>query len=1100
MYTKHLKFATLNIMKKILLSICTFVSFILLLPYTALAQWTWVDGSVNVSQNGNYGTMNVTAPSNMPGGRYETAIWIDASNNVWIYGGWGYAAAGGNAMLSDLWKFDGTNWTWINGSTSTGVTANYGTKGVPLASNTPGGRDTHAFCIDASGNLWLFGGQITGSGNTALNDLWKWDGTNWTWVSGSTGSTPNGNYGTKNVTVSTNMPGGRENGEMWTDASGNIWLFGGRGFGASGGMGNLNDLWKYDGTNWTWISGDNFSNTPGSYGTKGVASPTNAPPGRYTAAFWKDVAGNFWIFGGTDMNTGGVYNDLWKFDGTNWTWVSGNSGENNNGTYGTQCIPSVNNSPGGRHTGAGFTVADGNQNLWLFGGYGLAASGAGQNTLNDLWKYNIPNNTWTWVLGSNTVNQSGVYGTMGVPAPTNIPGGIYGHKGTTDGSGNLWFFGGNAYNPSGTQGLANDLWRYSPTAVTLSLSSTTPMTSYNTTICSGNSTTLSVGGGSGNYLWTPSATLNSPTGATVVANPSATSSYTVSDYGCGAATFTVSVGNPSVKVSASQTICIGTPQVLSATGALAYTWSPSTALSANTGSTVTATPTVAIGYTYSVSGTDGNGCSSTASVYLDVVSSAIANAGGNISTCSGVTATLNGGGGSTYTWMPNSGLNSNTLSAPTFTITVLGNYTYTLTVDIGSSCASSAQVVVTVNGLPSVSVGPNQTVCVGTPASLTASGASNYIWTPSIYLSSATGSTITSTPTVSGIRTTYTVTGADLNGCKSNNEIMVTTVALPTVNAGPDRSICSGSLASLSATGNGGNYLWMPSSGLAAVTSGSTTFSQTSPGTYSYTVTLSSWYCNASASDGIVITALSLPTVITAGSSTICNGSSTSISASGANTYLWNNGVAGNSITVSPTTNTSYTVTGTDINGCSNAASVEVVSSPVVVSSADVSINMGQSATIAVTGNGTKFLWSPKQTLSCDTCSSTKAFPASTTLYYVTVSDNNGCSRLDSVLVTVVENCGQNIFIPNAFSPNGDGKNDRLLIGYTGTINCFITFSFEIYDRWGNQVFDSTDLAFGWDGTYKGRQMDNAVFVYSLQGVLTDGSSVSKKGNISLIK
>jgi gliding motility-associated-like protein len=218
------------------------------------------------------------------------------------------------------------------------------------------------------------------------------------------------------------------------------------------------------------------SSTPsplGNYGTKGVAAATNEPPGRYQGCFWTDKAGDFWLFGGgTAGVTGGIGNDLWKYDvSTNmWTWINGpncQSAPNPAGVYGTKGIPSPNNYPAARGFGADCWT-DNNGDLWLFGGYG---------GYDDLWKYNIASNQWTWVSGSQTVALP-VFGTMGTPASTNTPGRVSEVKsGWVDAGDNLWMFGGQ------TNAGPSPLWKYdiaSDTWTWMSGSTTTSTGSYGT--------------------------------------------------------------------------------------------------------------------------------------------------------------------------------------------------------------------------------------------------------------------------------------------------------------------------------------------------------------------------------------------------------------------------------------------------------------------------------------------------------------------------------------------------------------------------------------------------------------------------------------------
>ena len=199
-------------------------------------QWTWVSGSDSLCQTGSYGVKGTADPSNVPGARSQAASWIDASGNLWLFGGMGYDSVGYYAGdLNDLWRFDPMvlEWTWIAGSNVMDGLAAYGTKGISSAANMPGARCGAASWMDGGGNLWLFGGDGWSedfAANTGLlNDLWKFDPTTleWTWVAGSKSLYQPGTYGTKGTPESSNNPGARRSAITWIDASGKLWLFGG---------------------------------------------------------------------------------------------------------------------------------------------------------------------------------------------------------------------------------------------------------------------------------------------------------------------------------------------------------------------------------------------------------------------------------------------------------------------------------------------------------------------------------------------------------------------------------------------------------------------------------------------------------------------------------------------------------------------------------------------------------------------------------------------------------------------------------------------------------------------------------------------------------
>lgn len=364
-------------------------------------QWTWIRGANTINQNGKYGTLGVSSPTNEPGGREFSTFWKDNSGNFWMFGGDGWDAFGTFGRLNDLWKYDlATNeWTWISGSNLANQNGVYGTLAVFSPSNIPGGRHGGVAWADASNNFWLFAGYgypITG-GDGHLNDLWKYDpvSNQWAWVKGNRVINRPGNYGPKAVSSPTYFPGGREFPAMWKDVSGTVWIFGGGGWASStSSPGHLNDLWYFNMStnNWTYQSGTNLVNQFGVNGTKGVPSSTNIPGGRYSSVPVCDNWGNLWLFGGIGFPGTppglGELNEVWRYTPSTdeWTWMKGMSAVNVNGIYGTMGVSSPSNTPGGRYFNTGWK--DNNGDMWILGGFGYASIGA-LNQLNDLWKFKI---------------------------------------------------------------------------------------------------------------------------------------------------------------------------------------------------------------------------------------------------------------------------------------------------------------------------------------------------------------------------------------------------------------------------------------------------------------------------------------------------------------------------------------------------------------------------------------------------------------------------------------------------------------------------------------------------------------------------------------
>ena len=295
-----------------------------------------------------------------------------------------------------------------------------------------------------------------------------WAGTElqWTWMTGSSIIGQPGVYGTMLVPDASNTPGAREDAVSWTDPSGVLWLFGGVGRDNSYSNGKLNDLWKYDPAtgNWTWMKGSNTMEQNGVYGTQGVAAAANTPGARYKPVSWTDPSGALWLFGGWGRDGAGnpgALNDLWKYDrGTNqWAWVKGSNTATALAVYGTKGTPAPSNTPGGRYGAAAWTDASGA--LWLFGGYGGDWDDS-SGKLNDLWKYDPATGNWTWMKGSDTIDQSGVYGTLATPNAANTPGARLWCAAWPDATGALWLFGGYGRDGSGTDDNLNDLWKYDP--------------------------------------------------------------------------------------------------------------------------------------------------------------------------------------------------------------------------------------------------------------------------------------------------------------------------------------------------------------------------------------------------------------------------------------------------------------------------------------------------------------------------------------------------------------------------------------------------------------------------------------------------------------
>jgi hypothetical protein len=334
-----------------------------------------------------------------------------------------------------------------------------------------------------------------------------------------------------------------------------------------------------------------------------------------------------------------------------------------------------------------------------------------------------------------------------------------------------------------------------------------------------------------------------------------------------------------------------------------------------TGAANTFTPSV--NTSYIVTGTDNNGCQNTSMITvmvnaLPVVTAAVSTA----TICSGTADTLSASGATTYTWSSNAG-SANTASV---SISPSANDTYTVTGTDNNGCQNTNAVSVTVNSLPTVTAVANSTViCTGTSDVLTASGANTYTW------SSNAGSANTASVSVSpSANDTYTVTGTDNNGCQNTNMVSVTVNSLPAVAAvATSTAICTGASDVLTASG-ANTYTWSSNAGSA--NTASVSVSPSANDTYTVAGTDGNGCTNT---DMVSVAVNSLPSVTaTITSTTVCLGMADTLNASGATTYTWssNAGSANTaSVSVSPVANDTYTLTGTDVNGCANTSTVSVI-------------------------------------------------------------------------------------------------------------------------------------------------------------------------------
>lgn len=626
--------------------------------------------------------------------------------------------------------------------------------------------------------------------------------------------------------------------------------------------------------------------------------------------------------------------------------------------------------------------------------------------------------------------------------------------------------------------------------------------------CNGAATGAATAAGSGGipgytYSWSGGG------GTAATATGLIAGSYTVTvtdSVGCTSASTVVITQNSAITggVSTTSTACGVTTGTASSSpsggsgSSYTYLWSPG-------GATTSGITGLAAG-TYTVTITDGLGCTQTATGVVGTTGGPTTSVAGPNQTVCASTATLAGNTPSTGTglWSLVSGAGTiTTPGSPTSGVTGLGvgPNVFMWTIDLPPCAPSTSTVTITGVAPPTTAAaGPNQSICsnstilagntptVGTGTWTLVSGAGT-ITTPSSATSGVTGLGVGANVFM------WTISNPPCPN--STSTVTITNTGGPSISTTSQTNVdCNGtSTGSATVAGSGGSgsytYSWTGGAGTSASATG------LSAGNYTVTVTDGSGCSNTSI---ITITQPSAITGLVNTTNATCGLSdgSASVTASGGTgslNYAWSpGGATTSSITGIPSG--LYTVTITDSLGCVSSASGTVgsVGGPAVNAGAGSTITSGGTAILSGSGSpGVSYSWSPSGTVACPTCATTIAAPTQTTTYTLTVTIN-GCSSYDTVTIFVEIECGE-LFVPNVFSPNGDGNNDELRV-YG---NCITNFEFVIFDRWGQKVFEITDPAIFWDGRFNGKMMDAAVFVYYLKGTVK-GIDVEKHGNITLVK
>jgi len=321
--------------------------------------------------------------------------------------------------------------------------------------------------------------------------------------------------------------------------------------------------------------------------------------------------------------------------------------------------------------------------------------------------------------------------------------------------------------------------------------------------------------------------------------------------------------------------------------------------------------------------------------------------------------------------------------------------------------------------------------------------------------------------------------------------------------------VCRGAFAQLNATG-ASIYSWSPSISLSCTGCASPLAAPVD--TIKYFVTGTTQF-GCSAMDSITVNVRQPFTLQVAEGDTVCSGSIVQLKATGADLYTW---IPSTSIinpgmgitTANPTTSTLYKVIAKDNHNCfvdTGYVNIKVWQYPVVDAGADRTVAIGSTVTLQpkYSNDITVYQWNnPMQTLSCTTCPSpTIQTKGERNTYKIKVVNEGGCESVDEVTINTICN-GGNLFIPNTFSPNADGKNDKFYPRGSGLNQIK---SLRIYNRWGEVVFtannfDANDASVGWDGNFKGKPLPPDVYVYTCEVICMNNEVLTYNGNVTLLK
>ena len=457
-----------------------------------------------------------------------------------------------------------------------------------------------------------------------------------------------------------------------------------------------------------------------------------------------------------------------------------------------------------------------------------------------------------------------------------------------------------------------------------------------------------------------------------------------------------------------------------------------------------------------------------------------------------------------WTWDfgdPSTAVDTSHIKNPQYTYSTAGNYDMSFFVTNSKGCSATITKTITITDKPDLQVTNDTLICSIDTLQLNAIGNGTIFWIPNYNINDQNNPSPLVSPDVP---TKYYITLTDPFGCKATDSVFVDVKLFVTIDAGRDTGICQGDAVQLNPISDALHYKWSPAALLDNDTSKNPI--ATPSVTTKFYVIGNIGKCQST--DSVTVRVAPYPGSLASADTILCFGNAIQLHASGGSMYTWSPSFFLNDPNIpdpiaNPDRSIRYIVTIHDTLGCPKPVfDTVVVQVQRIIADAgprDTSIVVNQPLQLNATG-GQFYLWTPATGLNNPAIANPVATISDNIDYVVRVSTASGCFATDTISVKVYKVL-PGIYVPSAFTPDGDGKNDvfrPIAIGIKQ-----ITY-FKVFNRWGVLVYSSAKNAYeqsiGWDGTYKGKPQDSAVYVWIVEGVDYLDKKITQKGTVTLIR